>query len=70
MAGCPPGVENGLLDVISIALHGSLFRHMGIFLLRDLSTHGSLFRHTFPKNSLNIKIYAFRIIFLSQKLHF
>jgi hypothetical protein len=43
---------------------------MGIFLLRDLSTPGSLFRHTFPKNTLNIKIYAFKIIFLSQKLHF
>jgi hypothetical protein len=43
---------------------------MGIYLLGDLSTPGSLFRHTFPKNTLNIKIYAFGLVFFSQKLHF
>jgi hypothetical protein len=37
---------------------------MGIFLLGGLSTPGSLFRHTFSKNTLNIKIYAFRFFFV------
>jgi hypothetical protein len=55
-----------MLEVlISIALHGALFRHMRNFLLGVLSTPGSLFRHTFSKNTLNIKIYAIINIFVS-----
>jgi hypothetical protein len=48
----------------------SLFRHIGIFLLEDLSTPGSLFSHTFPKNTLNIKRYAFRLVFFVSKTLF
>jgi hypothetical protein len=43
---------------------------MGIYLLGDLSTPGSLFRHTFPKNTLNIKIYAFGLVFFFSKTPF